>query len=356
MYISRLKIIFCILVSNVIFIQANAHENKVTVPNWLVEPVNERYIGFIGSSNALSVAKNGSKLKSRARALASYSLYAGITLPEFSDEQLLKDKVIINDATLRFAPEFERDMVLYSYAYHLKATGINRQKADKPLTKKTTEFGCDFKQCQPAWLCEQGNNIVGVSQVTGNPGTQLEKARSNAEYIAQFLNYSDVEFSNVIKSYYSNSMQSRIALEDSQVTTKQFNARLLHTASCYSQGYVYSQFKLPGPLKYPTKSNWLHEPNHNGLTGVVGSFNGFLPDGRIKTAVNLAIKNGLLALAKTKNINVTNQAIFKESDGHVFIEHTTETGSSIIKATLNAIKIEENSYGFTIHVWLLDSQ
>jgi hypothetical protein len=104
--------------------------------------------------------------------------------------------------------------------------------------------------------------------------------------------------------------------------------------------------------------DWFSSPSLGQRTGVIGFSQGLTSTGRLSDLIKVAAKNGLIELAKTKNIKIENDSEVKlNNDGYYSLfsksEHKTD---AIVSAFMADIKMEINSNAQpSISIWLLEN-
>jgi len=330
------------------------------VPCWLNNPVTNTQVGFIGTANAISIAKNGSLIASRKRSLLKLITYYQYDF-EIADVKDFTDDVIkLNDsAHIYFAPSYIDSQVMYSYSYMIKDDELTAKNIQNNVKKQCNISICNFEECEPSWLCEKSNNSINsVSQITSNPAHQLQKTHDNAQQLIQYLDKSHIdETSYKVKSTGDN-QNWQASNRRSKVDALGTNIPLLNTHRCSADNYLFTRYSFISDGEHTTKpfSVWLKESNLGERNGVVGVFNGIMADGRFSSAIKYAIKDGLIELAKTKEINISNEFKVTFKKGWYSLSKTTEITSSTVSAKLMDLKVTYKNSKLVIYAWLLENQ
>ena len=92
----------------------------------------------------------------------------------------------------------------------------------------------------------------------------------------------------------------------------------------------------------------------NERFGVTGTFDGLTADGLLSSAVKLAIKNGLVELAKIKQVSIDHEYQLTFLNGWYSLTKSTESTSASVSAVLMDLKVVEEDETLVMFVWLLD--
>jgi len=330
------------------------------VPCWVNNPVINNQIGFIGTANAISIKKNGSLIASRKRSLLKLIEYYQYDFAINEVKDITDDVIKLSDnVRVYFAPSYIDSQIMYSYAYLIKDGIITADNIKIDTNKQCNISTCDFDKCEPAWLCENNNNSINsVSQITSNPAHQLQKTHDNAQQLIKYLNKSHVdETSYKVKSTGDN-QNWQASKRRSNVDSLGTHISLLNTHSCSADNYLFARYSFISEVEKTTKpySVWIKESNLGDRNGVVGIFNGIMADGRFSSAIKFAIKDGLIELAKTKEINISNDYKVTFKKGWYSLSKTTEITSATVSATLMDLNVTYNDSQLVIYAWLLENK
>ena len=329
-------------------------------PCWFWKPVSEEYTGFIGSASPTSVMPNGSLLSSRKNALKRFIDFYQIDITPLEDKLLLKDELYIEGWFVRFSAPYITKDTLFSYALVSQSKpSINTKTAEIWLTKGCTKQTCEFRRCSPQWLCNSaGDQIFGVSQMTSIPSKQLSFMHENAALFDSFLRESNVNSTSHFVESISESQNWRYRDQTSSVEASANSSLnpLLNTDICKTENYIVGLFERPETTLLNGKpfSEWKINPNLKNRVGVTGTFDGLTADGLLSTAVKLAIKNGLIELAKIKNVSIDHEYQLTFLNGWYSLTKSTESTLATVSAVLMDLKVVEEDEKLVMFVWLLD--
>lgn len=321
----------------------------------------EKYIGFIGSASPTSVMPNDSLLSSRKNALQRFFDFYQIDRKPLEHKLLLKNELDIEGWSIRFSEPYITADSLFSYVLVSQSkSDIYTKTANAVLTNNCMAQTCAFQNCSPQWLCESaGNHIFGVSQMTSVPSKQLSLVHKNAALFDSFLRESNVDSTSHIVESISKNQSWRYKDETSKVEARaeHLSKPLLNTRICKSENYIVGLFERPEATLYVKKafSEWKINPNLNDRAGVTGTFDGMTADGLLSTAVKMAIKNGLIELAKIKNVSIDHEYQLTFSNGWYSLTKSTESTLATVSAVLMDLKVEEEDEKLVMFVWLLDT-
>jgi hypothetical protein len=344
----------------IILLAFNVSSSFAESPCWFWNPVIEKHMGFIGSASRFSIQPRGSVLASRKKALHRFSDFNRIDVSSVNDSDILKNELNIEGWSIRFSEPYVTDDALYSYALASDPKQNSNDKAiDFWLTKKCPPQDCAFQRCSPDWLCNSASNhIFGVSQIASTASKQLSLMHKNAAIFDSYLRKSNVEsISKTVASTGEN--------QDWQFTSQQSSVEasideqsysLLNTQICKSESYIVGLFQQPEAKLIASKtfSEWRVNSNLNESVGVTGTFDGLTADGLLSTAVKLAIKNGLIELAKIKNVSIDHEYQLTFLNGWYSLTKSTESTSATVSAVLMDLKVVEEDKKLVMFVWLLD--
>ncbi|MCW8833686.1 MAG: hypothetical protein OQK09_08170 [Colwellia sp.] len=345
-----------------ILISINASAQSLS-PCWFSSPVTQKQIGFIGAASPFSSKANGSLIASRQRAFEKLLTYYNFKSDENVD--FTKSTVpLTSDTNIVFSTPYVDSQAMYSYASIEKTDAALKEVQQNWLIQNCPLQTCNFKGCSPSWLCtSRKNHLISVSQITSNPAKQLEKTYDNAQLLLQYISKSKVEdYSFRVKSE-GKFQQWGYSEHKGQITALADKNNLLNTQNCQTPSYMFARYRYLQNLpsnKLDTINTkpfpvWRNEPSFNGTVGVVGIFSGITADGLFSSAIEHAIKEGLLELAKIKKINIEHNYQITSNNGLYSIAKTTMTTDTTVTAKLQDLKIIEENNQLVIYTWLLEA-
>ena len=333
-------------------------QDNLRIPSWFINPVNEDVIGFIGAA-----AKYDSRGKiniegSRKAALAQLLTHYQLAFSGFDHAQLQSSaKLALSKThTVRFLPEFNNQGVIYSYAtLEQNPFSLSQQQTLAHLSR------CQFSQCSPSWLCdEKSNTITGVSFFTSSPFQQLSKAQQNANLIANLLHQSQVNATEYMSQvgHEKLAIQSTSFSQSSKVSAKANRTnQLLLKNLCEYNSTLIGNFVLPEPAIKMAK-DWQSQSIHQDRSLIQGSFghgSKMSSDLLLSTAIELAIKDALIELAKIKGIVVENTSTLSFNSGFYFLSTSKMTVNEQVSGQLLDIKISYQKDNPIVNVWVLEA-
>jgi hypothetical protein len=228
------------------------------------------------------------------------------------------------------------------------------------LNQQCPVQSCDFKACSPSWLCNsEENTVFGVSQITARASQQFTKTYDNAQELLRYINASHVDaMSYRVKSTGHNQTWG-LSEKYSQVDALGKKINILNTQSCQTKSYLFTQYSYPKSTRsvdYKPFTAWLKSPHQGERAGAIGAFNGIMADGKFSSAIKFAIKDGLIELAKIKEIGIDNSYQVKYHNGTYTLSNTKEITSTTVSAQCRDIKIVEEKDGLVIYAWLLENE
>lgn len=329
-------------------------------PCWFWSPIKDDKIGFVGAASPFSVKKDGSKLASRQRALLAFADYYKTDIADITDQDLLSDTLSVDQYQIRFSAPYVSDLGLFSYAMVIQnQQDTESNEANEWLDSECSATLCDFKACEPSWLCDSdSSHVFGVSQMTSTPSMQLARMKTNAQTISAYLQQSNVE--EEIKRVQSTGQYQNWGLQGrkSQVDPTGQSVSLLNSKICTAKNYIFGLFDAPSETSNITEKGfeqWRREPGLEDKAGVVGSFDGMTADGLFSTSVKYAIKDGLIQLAKIKHVNIDHEFQLMFKNGWYTLSKSTESTSATVSGTLMDLKVVEEDRKLVIYAWLIEN-
>ena len=336
----------------------NKSQQNIHIPSWFVKPIQNDTVGFIGAATKYDSQGRINIAGSRKAALVKLQSYHQLSITNI-DKQLLTDAAKLHlpsGNTVRFLPEFFYQGVVYSYAtLEQDQFSLSQQQTLTSLSH------CEFKQCNPEWLCdEQSNTITGVSFYTATPSQQLLMAQQNANLIADLLTKSQVHATEFIsQSADTNANRHSTSFNqqsDVKATVKQHHAMLL-SELCEYQGTLIGNFVLPkAPLAL--QENWQSLSLYQDRSVIQGSFGQggtMSSDLLLSSAIELAIKDALIELAKIKGIAIENTSSLSFNDGAYFLSKSKMTVDEQVSGQLLDIRLSYQKDNPVVNVWVLEN-
>lgn len=333
-------------------------QQTTRAPHWFIKPVHNQTIGFIGAAAKYDSQGRVNISGSRKAALVKLQNHHQFAITDIDAQQLVSTAKLQlpSGNTVRFMPEFFYQGVIYSYAtLEQDAFALSQQQT---LTNLST---CQFKQCNPSWLCdEQANTITGVSFYTSTPHQQLSMAQQNASLIADLLSRSQVHATEFI-SQSSNSDSNRQTISFKQLSNvkekvSQHHVMVLNEL-CEYHGTLIGNFVLP-IKSIELGKNWQSQAIYQDRSLIQGSFGHegtMSSDLLLSTAIELAIKDALIELAKIKGVVIENTTTLSFNDGFYFLSKSKMTVSEQVSGQLLDIKISYQQGNPFVNVWVLET-
>ena len=334
-------------------------QDNLRIPSWFINPVNKEVIGFIGAAAKYDSQGKINIAGSRKAALALLLTHHQLAFSGFDHAQLQSSaKLVLSQThTVRFLPEFNHQGVIYSYAtLEQNPFSLSQQQTLAHLSR------CQFTQCSPSWLCdEKSNTITGVSFFTSSPSQQLSKAQQNANLIANLLYQSQVNATE----YLSQSGHEKLAIQSasfsqsSQVSAKTTRTnQLLLKNVCEYNSTLIGNFVLPEPT-IKLARDWQSQSMYQDRSLIQGRFGyggQMSPDLLLSSAIELAIKDALIELAKIKGIEIEQASSLTFNNGYYFISHSKMTVDEQVSGQLLDIKLSYQQDRPIVNVWLLETK
>lgn len=347
-----------LLVTSISLSVAATTAAKTQAPCWFNEPAQGKQVGALGVARDLNVGSGHPVQFSRHRALSSVASYVGeVTPPQRRDIDIEQDAYQLSGQTVNFAEEFHHQGYVYSYA------GLNYTASDKQCNIAQ----CNFDQCSPAWLCEPGidkqASLLGTSYRSSSLPAQYTAAIKNAIQQLEPIYGLSVTAHDRFYTSHSSMGSLRILLSDEkldlQKTADELSLRYLVSHSCQQGEQLFLRVNfpdLPALSSVPAKK-WLSEPSTEEYKGAIGSVNGRVASGLLSDKVKLAIKRGLIALAKAKNSSISEELLSIERKDSLYqISAITQDTAVSLHARVNGIHFTNGPTGIEVYAWLVETQ
>ncbi|MBQ4863930.1 hypothetical protein J8L98_19775 [Pseudoalteromonas sp. MMG013] len=330
-----------------------------TLPCWLQTPVSDNVRGFIGTSAVLNAYGQLAIRASRKTALRKLAHFHKINLTDqdFSDVTA-QDHMVISLSSghaVTFVPVHITKAVIYSYAFIGSAVAL-------PLS--CSEKHCNFDTCSPQWLCSTDQNtITSVSYFTAIPHEQLAESERNAGVIASLLDTANVQVIDTQTELYQDLsgeiVHSIKRSRSGEVTAERLSAPLLHTRSCTYGNTFVAQYEVQRliPHRFKLAADWKSKPYYQGRVIALGSFGemgAMTADTLLSTAIDYAIKDALIELAKVKGVTVTSEVNIRFENGHYLLSEAQFSVNQVVSGDLIDIKVSYKNGKPIVYVWVLE--
>ncbi len=205
---------------------------------------------------------------------------------------------------------------------------------------------CDFKACNPAWLCgnNQANELVVVSHRSTSLKSQFSYLQKNLDDLISYLNLSKVNIDErFVEEDNSGVKFKQYSINNSAEVGEDIEVTSTLNGFCFSESdMLFAQFKIHGA------SRTEYENDSKALG--VGRVDRLVASGLISDKLELAIKYAMIDLAKQKKIDVASEVRVKRSeDGYYKLVDTKNTGKVIVTAHLKEIQIIPNNENYSIY-------
>ncbi|WP_440903093.1 hypothetical protein ACMZOO_09265 [Catenovulum sp. SX2] len=353
----RWQALLFVVFAPITFVSASAAKKPENlVPCWFNQPVTQQVEGFIGVARPFGISKNAPKLSSRKKALQQLADHYEWQLQKEDLKDLLAEtKMLSNGRTIMFSEGYRDNNGYYSYVVQVNTT--NKQQNQDYMASQCLISYCDLSTCQPSWLCKDKQNTVwGASQLTIDSSKQLEHAQKNAFEIIQYLQASNVESDERVVQSHGKLSSFRLTNTNNSVDKLGQGSKLLNTHVCRSSNYLFARYTHSGESDNINKDfeEWLMQPNLGEISGTVGIFSGWSADGRLSRAIQSSIKNGLLELAKIKQISIDSEFDLHIEKGIYSLSKTRQSTSTVVTAQLKDIRVVEEKDKLIIYTWLIE--
>lgn len=331
-----------------------------TAPCWFNEPIQNDQAGALGLARDLNVGSGNPLQFSRHRALTSLSNYLGLEhIPPRRELDINSSETSLGNYNIYFADEFHYGGYVYSYA------SIQPYSEDKN-TQQCQIQQCDFQQCNPAWLCEPNLDkqagLLGTSFRSSSMPAQYNEAINNALQQLEPLYGVNISVNDRFYTNYSSMGTLRLLLSDSELSMAQqqqdISLRYLVSNSCQLGEQLFLRVSFPElpPLSSVPASTWMKNPSTEQLQGAIGSVHGRVASTLLSDKIRLAIKRGLIALAKAKNSNISAELLSIERNNRYYqVSAITEESEVSLHARVNGIHFNHGPTGVAVYAWLVET-
>ena len=329
----------------------------IAAPCWFNQPAQGEQIGALGVARGLNVGSGHPVQFSRHRALSSIASYLGDDeAPARRDIDINQQAFELSGQSIEFSNEFRHQGYVYSFA------GLNHTN-----NQQCTITQCDFKTCRPAWLCEPGMNkqasLLGTSYRSTSLPAQYTAAIKNALQQLEPIYGLSVSAHDRFYTSHSSMGSMRILLSDENIelekSSSELSLRYLVSQSCLQGEQLFLRVNFPDlpSLSSVPAQKWLQEPNAGNHTGAIGSVNGRVASSLLSDKVKLAIKRGLIALAKAKNSTISEELVTIERKNSLYqVSTITQDTAVSLHARVNGIHFTNGPTGIDVYAWLVETQ
>ena len=338
------------------------NEKLPEVPYWFNSPSQGNNIGVIGIARDLDVGNGNPVQFSRYRALLGTQKYLNKPLAiERQDIDINENSYNISNNIITFSNEFRMGGYVYSYA------AINHQASEQ----QGAIAQCDFSKCNPAWLCDPGADKIGKNANASLLGTSYRSVTLPAQYKAAINNALQqlepiyglsVNSHDLLYNNNSSVGNVRILLSNSNLKINKevdnIKLRYLVENSCRQGEQLFLRVNfpdLPALSDIPAKK-WLNEPSSGGYKGAIGSVQGRVASGLLSDKIKLAIKRGLIELAKAKNTRVNEELLTIRHTENIYqVSFINQNTDITLYAKVNGIYFNEGPKGTEVYAWLVET-
>ncbi len=331
-------------------------------PCWLYQPVKGDVIGAIGIAKPISAGADKPIHLARLNALMTLTEFFNLSVQsDVLKERIAKDEThfIWGTKQIRIVDHYRSKSHLYAYA----VSGVG--KLDIERLRNECRKSCKPETCEPAWLCEpmtaEVAGFLGVSDPADTLSNQYKAALLNGALQANYLYGVTVESAERFVTTKNSLGVIKMRQTDSRISgvdnASSNDLRFLLAKACFKRGKLYAQIICPDlrPLPSISPKIWMGNPNTNGYIGAIGSVRGMAASGLLSDKIKLAIKRGIVDLAKGKNISVSDNSILKisSSGGYYLGDIETKTSASV-NAKVMGIFVDTSSVSQDVYVWVVE--
>ncbi|MEE4244650.1 MAG: hypothetical protein V2I33_04520 [Kangiellaceae bacterium] len=206
---------------------------------------------------------------------------------------------------------------------------------DKSNIKQCRSMACDFKACEPSWLCQENrtnSDMVSVSFRSTSLKSQFSYLKKNLDEILSYLRSSNVAINERFLQIDDNSAVTRSAMMNNTVEMAglEVSPSLINGFCFAANDSVFANFHIE-------PSRLLDDPNAMVGQGIVERL---VASGLLSDKIELSIKRAMVDLAKQKKITVDVDVEVRQSaDGYFKLTDVKNNGKVILSASLKSIDI-----------------
>ncbi|MDR9469137.1 hypothetical protein [Marinospirillum sp.] len=328
-------------------------------PCWLHNPYNEKAQGVIAIT--AEFGSGDTKALSRRQAVASLAEVFDFSTQGLDELDVNQSRLTLGGRNLGIAPTWTHQNQHISYAY------LANPESNKWVLNSCKQPSCQPESCSPAWLCEENSgeylSAVTVSQLSATQREQYRYLFENALAQLRTTHGVQVETSRAqlhtrsgsalnLSSYLRERQQSSFEFSDMSE-----NVPLVLTDSCRYDTTIYGRLMIKGVPNpdaglAPVKNNWHQQLGSPGEGMAVGHFSGMLSRNLISLRIEYALRNALLQLARTQNVQITSDQINIDNmeGGHYSMQFVTEDAQMNMRVRVRGVRFTGSSADPEVYV------
>lgn len=333
-----------------------------STPCWLYHPIRDGRIGAVGLTSSITAGFDKPVYKARAGAITALADYLGLRLDErrlYSDIKEGKRMFSFSGNPFHIVDQYQAKGVTYAYA----VMGASAPALSEIRGGCRNE--CNPSACQPGWLCEpmdaETAGFLGVSNRATSLPSQYRAAIRNGIAMANSLYGVHVESreqSYLSKSNSLGTMYQRISHSKLQYLRDKASNTLRYILSdaCFKNEKLFARIISPDlkPLTTAPPSVWMNNPNVGNRKGAIGS-SFRVASGLISDKVELAIKRGIVELARSKKISISQKGAIKKTEyGSYFWKSLTSETDVTLQAVVMGVFLQSNGSDQRVFVWVVE--
>jgi len=346
---------------------ANPSPESSSLPCWVHSPVHENTVGAVGIVRADTQTREKALKWGKRKAARMLVPYC-----EAGEEELSKvsqlgfqegERTQFGECRLGFADWFRKGAYLYVYA-------VSGESPDEAwLNKAGCERGCSLSACEPEWICQpmgkEHAGFLGVSAISSSRAQQYRLAFANAvEQMSIMYGVTvDAEYFSVMGA--SGSRVRRMAYKDNNrllLPEKDYlvgsRSRPVVADTCFINNRLYARvlnFALPSLGNMPPKK-WRTRPSQGNRPGVVGSA-GPTASGRLSDQFRLAMKRGLVQLAKAKEIKVKGITCVRRTQSkRLILDIQHQSTHTTVIGEVAGLYLQKVPLGHRLYLWIREPE
>lgn len=323
-------------------------------PCWLHTPYGEKAQGVI----AITAEFGSGDTKALSRRQAVESLAEVLNLRannnNLDDLDFSQSHLQLGGRTLALAPTWTHNNQHISYAY------LAKPEAERWVLNSCPQPTCQPDRCSPKWLCNENAgqylSAVTVSQLSATQREQYRFLFANALDQLRTTHGVQVEASRAqLHTHTGSAMKISNYLRERQQSSFEFsemgdNLPLVLTDSCRYDTTLYGRLMLKGVANpanelAPIEQDWHLKMASPGEGMAVGHFSGMLSRNLISLRIEHALRNALLELARTQNVQITSDQLQVDAldGGHYSMQFVTEDTQMNMRVRVRGVRFTGSS-------------
>ena len=328
-------------------------------PCWLHTPYSEQAQGVIAIT--AEFGSGDTKELSRRQAIASLAEVFDLPTQGLDELDVYQSRLTLGGRSIGLAPTWTHQGQHISYAY------LANPQSDRWVFSSCQQPRCQPDRCSPAWLCEENSGehlaAVTVSQLSATQREQYRFLFENALAQLRTTHGVQVEASRAqLHTRSGSALNLSSYLRERQQSSFEFsemsdNVPLVLTDSCRYDTTIYGRLMIKGVPNpdaglAPISNDWHQNHASPGEGMAVGHFSGMLSRNLISLRIEYALRNALLELARSQNVQISSDQINIDNmdGGHYSMQFVTEDTQMNMRVRVRGVRFTGSSADPEVYV------